>query len=115
MANNIEEVEKQAEEDRRKIQDLLQENRDLRVENRRLLEERRSGGDFFGMLMKISLIILGISFVAYIWIPLYIVSQHFAQGMFYPLKTSLQNWRIVAGFLIYLSAGLSFVSFFTSY
>ena len=62
--------------DRRKVEKIMDENDDLRRENRRLLEDRRSeGGDFFGNLMIISIIFFILAVLIYFGIPLYIKSQ----------------------------------------
>ena len=105
--NETETERRQAEEDRR-IQELKEEIKDLREENRRLHEERRSGGDLFGTMMKVCLIIFGISVVAYFGIPIYTENQL----LDYQLQTSLLNWKFVAGFGIWASPVLYAIAWF---
>jgi len=97
MANNTGEVENNAEKDRRQIEDLLQEVSELRVENRRLLEEKRSSGDIFGTIMKVCLIVFGLSVVAYFAILIYIKANPFFD------YNSLSSWKFVAGLGMYSS------------
>jgi hypothetical protein len=81
-------------DDRRQIEEIMEENDDLREKVRRL--EDRKGGDsnFFGNLMIISLILFVLAVLANFGIPPYIESQI---SMPYDIRMGYMSWVSVAG------------------
>jgi hypothetical protein len=108
--------------DRREVERYIDENKTLKEENRRLLADRRGGGDsnVFETLFVLSIIVFIVAVVGHFSIPLYLDTQRditaleFSRGMglSYEMIQNLKNLVMVSNIGMIISAPLGIVSWF---
>jgi len=109
--------ERRQQEDRREIRQLRDENEELRKENRRLLEDRRGGGgNFWGILFVLSLVVFVGALLFRFETQLYPILVDFPNNNStsdqYIFMRMLKHWSPVANFSLITSGVFVAVSWF---